>query len=50
MFLIRRVQKGASGKLWKDYQEKERKNLLEEGKGRNLLLWEEINEKTKKIS
>ena len=47
MFLIRRGQKGASGKLWKDYQEKERKNLLEEGKGRNLLLWEEINEKTK---
>ena len=50
MFLIRREQKGASEKLWKDYQEKEKKNLLEEGKGRNLLLWEEINEKTKKIS
>ena len=50
MFLIRREQKGASEKLWKDYQEKEKKKLLEEGKGRNLLLWEEINEKTKKIS
>ena len=32
MFLIRREQKGASEKLWKDYQEKEKKNLLEEGK------------------
>lgn len=45
MFLVRRGQKEASVRLWKDYQEKEKNSLLEEGKGRNLLLWEEINEK-----
>ena len=44
MFLIREGQEEASRKLWKDYQEMEKENLLEEGKGRNLLLWEEINE------
>lgn len=48
MFLIREGQKEASGKLWKDYQEMEKENLLEEGKGRNLLLWEEINENGQK--
>lgn len=45
MFLIRKGQEEASRKLWKDYQKKERENLLEAGKGRNLLLWEEMNEK-----
>ena len=43
MFLIRERQEEASGKLWEDYQKMEKENLLEEGNGRNLLLWEEIN-------
>ncbi len=48
MFLLRKGQKEASEKLWKDYQKMEQKKLLEEGKSRNLLLWEEINESAKK--
>lgn len=49
MFLLRSGQEKASQALWKNYRKKEKKNLLEEEKGRNLLLWEEINEqKTEK--
>lgn len=48
MFLLRKGQKEASRKLWKDYQKKEKENLLEQGKNRNSELWEEINEKKTK--
>ena len=47
MFLIRKSQKDASRKLWRNYQSMEKKDVLEGEKGRNLLLWEEINEKDK---
>lgn len=48
MFLIRRGQKEASRKLWADYKKKEKAALLEKGEGRNLKIWEEMNEKETK--
>lgn len=48
MFLLRRGQEKASEKLWKNYRAMEIRQLLEGEKGRNLILWEEINEKNKK--
>ena len=48
MFLIRTGQKEASRKLWEDYKEKEKAELLDDSESRNLQLWEEINEKKKR--
>ena len=47
-FLIRTGQKEASRKLWEDYKEKEKAELLDDSESRNLQLWEEINEKKKR--
>lgn len=41
MFLWRMGQKEESARLWKDYQKKAEEKLLEDGKCRNLTLWEE---------
>ena len=40
MFLIRTGQKEASRKLWEDYKEKEKAELLDDSESRNLQLWE----------
>ena len=48
MFLIRTGQKEASRKLWEDYKKKEKAKLLDDSESRNLMLWEEINEKKKR--